>query len=168
MKQLLTQYSAYNLWTNKMIIAKISELPDELLRKNMEDSFGGIFGTCVHLMNVEDLWWERLQLAEHIEWPAKNFTGNFDDLKNRWVEFSNRWHQWVDTANERQVTHVFEYQNSKKEIFKQPVFEVLLHLFNHQTFHRGQIITMMRQNAIAPIPPTDFIVFSRIRKNKNH
>ncbi len=36
-----------------------------------------------------------------------------------------------------------------------------LHLFNRQTYHRGQIITRLRQNGIDKIPATDFIVFSR-------
>ena len=40
---------------------------------------------------------------------------------------------------------------------------MLLHLFNHQTFHRGQLVTMLRQNGIEKIPATDFIVFSRTK-----
>ncbi|MDQ6763781.1 MAG: hypothetical protein M3015_14295, partial [Bacteroidota bacterium] len=52
-------------------------------------------------------------------------------------------------------------QNSKKEFFKQPVYEMLVQVFNHQTFHRGQLITMMRQNGIDKLPATDFIVYSR-------
>ncbi|MGI8581133.1 MAG: DinB family protein [Chitinophagaceae bacterium] len=44
------------------------------------------------------------------------------------------------------------------------MYEMLLHLFNHQTFHRGQIVTMFRQLGFDKIPPTDFIVFSRSKK----
>ena len=92
---------------------------------------------------------------------GKIFNGNFEELSQQLLLLSKQWNDWIQSTNEVNLTHVFAYQNSKKEHFKQPVYEMLLHLFNHQTFHRGQLITMMRQNGIEKIPPTDFIVFSR-------
>ncbi len=161
MKQLLQQYSAYNFWANKIITERIAQLPTDIIHKEMGSSFGSIYKTVVHLMDVESIWWQRLKLQEHVEWPGKNFDDNFDNLSRELLVLSLQWSDWVHTANEVNITHVFGYQNSKKEFFKQPVYEMLLHLFNHQTFHRGQLITMMRQNAIEKIPATDFIVFSR-------
>ncbi len=127
----------------------------------MGNSFGSIYETVVHLMDVESIWWQRLKLQEHVEWPGKTFTGDFEALSKELLALSRQWNEWVSEASAMQIDHVFGYQNSKKEFFKQPVYEMLLHLFNHQTFHRGQIITMMRQNGIEKIPATDFIVFSR-------
>ncbi len=166
MKQLLQQYSAYNLWANKIISEKISQLSVDIIAKETGSSFGSIYKTVVHLMDVESIWWQRLKLQEHVEWPGKNFDGNYENLSKGLLTLSRQWNEWVLGANELQLTHVFGYQNSKKEFFKQPVYEMLLHLFNHQTFHRGQLVTMMRQNGIDKIPATDFIVFSR-GKNGN-
>jgi uncharacterized damage-inducible protein DinB len=163
MKQLLQQYAAYNLWANKIITDKLSQISTEVLYKEMNDSFGGIYKTVVHLLDVESIWWQRLKLQEHVEWPGKNFKGNFEELSQQLLLLSKQWSDWVHAANDINLTHVFGYQNSKKEFFKQPVYEMLMHLFNHQTFHRGQIITMLRQNGIEKIPRTDFIVFSRKR-----
>lgn len=165
MKQLLEQYAAYNAWANKIITEKIIQLPDIVIQKDMKSSFSSIYNTVLHLMDVESIWWQRLKLQEHVEWPGKNFEGNFADLSKELLQLSKLWHEWVLNTNEINLTHVFGYQNSKKEFFKQPVYEMLLHLFNHQTFHRGQIITMMRQNGIEKLPATDFIVFSRSKKN---
>ncbi len=161
MKQLLLQYSAYNLWANKTITEKISTLPNDIIEKEMESSFRSIFKTVVHLMDVESIWWQRLKLQEHVEWPGKTFDGDFESLSKELLTLSKRWNEWVSEATELQITHVFGYQNSKKEFFKQPAYEMLLHLFNHQTFHRGQLVTMMRQGGVEKIPATDFIVFSR-------
>jgi uncharacterized damage-inducible protein DinB len=163
MKQLLQQYAAYNLWANKIITDKLSQISTEILYKEMNDSFGGIYKTVIHLLDVESIWWQRLKLQEHVEWPGKNFEGNFEELSQQLLLLSKQWSDWVHAANDINLTHVFGYQNSKKEFFKQPVYEMLMHLFNHQTFHRGQIITMLRQNGIEKIPRTDFIVFSRKR-----
>jgi len=161
MKQLLQQYAAYNLWANKIITEKIAQLPIDTIYKEMNSSFTSIYKTVVHLMDVESIWWQRLKLQEHVEWPGKSFEGNFEALSLRLIFLSKQWNEWVINANEVNISHVFGYHNSKKEYFKQPVYEMLLHLFNHQTFHRGQIITMMRQNGIEKIPATDFIVFAR-------
>lgn len=165
MKQLLQQYAGYNLWANKLITEKIADLSIEIINNEMNSSFGSIYKTVIHLMDVESIWWQRLKLQEHVEWPGKSFDGNFQSLAKGLLILSKQWLEWLQNANEVNITHVFGYQNSKKEFFKQPVYEMLLQVFNHQTFHRGQIVTMLRQNGIEKIPPTDFIVFSRSKSS---
>lgn len=161
MKELFQQYSAYNLWANKILLEKLAQVPKEIIHKEMGSSFGSIYKTLVHLMEVESIWLQRLQLQEHIQVPEKDPDENFEELSKKLSSFSKGWSDWVNETNEKNITHVFGYYNSKKEYFKQPVYEMLLHLFNHQTYHRGQIITMLRQNKIDKIPATDFIVFAR-------
>jgi uncharacterized damage-inducible protein DinB len=164
MKQVLQQYALYNLWANKLIIEKLNQLPNEQLHKEVASSFSSLFITILHMMDVESVWWQRLKLEEHVEWPSKTFNGNFEELTKKFLQSSQQWAEWITNANEANITHVFAYQNSKKELFKQPVYEVLLQLFNHQTFHRGQLITMLRHLGIDKLPSTDFIVFSRLKK----
>ncbi|MEJ7673116.1 MAG: DinB family protein [Chitinophagaceae bacterium] len=163
MKQLLQQYAAYNVWANKKIIETANLLSEDQINKEIVSSFPSVYKTILHLMEVENVWWERLKLAEHTTLSGW-FTGNFDELSKKLLELSQQWHNWIQQTNEVNISHVFAYQNSKKEHFKQPVYEMLLHLFNHQTFHRGQIITMFRQLELDKIPPTDFIVFTRSKK----
>ncbi len=163
MKQLLQQYAAYNIWANKKIIETAKLLPAEQINKEIMSSFPSVYKTVLHLMEVENVWWERLKLSEH-DTPSGWFTGNFEELTKKLLELSAQWHNWIQNANEVNISHVFAYQNSKKEHFKQPVYEMLLHLFNHQTFHRGQLVTMFRQLGLDKIPATDFIVFSRSKK----
>ncbi len=163
MKQLLQQYAAYNLWANKKIIETANQLSDEQVNKEIVSSFPSVYKTFLHLMEVEYVWWERLKLTER-DTPSGWFTGDFTELSKKLLELSRQWQEWIESANEVNITHVFAYQNSKKEYFKQPVYEMLLHLFNHQTLHRGQLITMFRQLGLDKIPPTDFIVFSRNKK----
>jgi uncharacterized damage-inducible protein DinB len=161
MKQLLQQYAAYNFWANKIMVERIAQLPEEIITIETNSSYNSIYKTVVHLMDVESVWWQRLKLQEHVEWPGKLFDGNFAELSKHLLLLSKQWADWVSGANDVHLSHVFAYQNSKNEYFKQPVYEMLIQVFNHQTFHRGQLVTMMRQNGIEKIPPTDFIVFTR-------
>ncbi len=161
MKPLLEKYASYNFWANKILLEKCTQLPVEIIHKNMSSSFESIYKTLFHMMEVESVWWQRLKLQEHVNLPEKDPEENFEGLSKKLLKSSQQWSNWVQEANEKNITHVFGYQNTHKEYFKQPVYEMLLHLFNHQTYHRGQIITMMRQNGIDKLPPTDFIAFSR-------
>lgn len=160
MKQLLQQYAAYNVWANSRILEAAAKLTEQQLHQEIISSFPSVYKTFVHLMEVENVWWERLQLVERPTSPGW-FSGSFEELSKRWIALSQQWESWIQNANEVNITHVFAYQNTKKEQFKQPVYEMLLHLFNHQTFHRGQLVTMFRQLGLDKIAPTDFIVFSR-------
>lgn len=74
---------------------------------------------------------------------------------------SAEWANWVSAATEAALAHEFIYRNNKREQFKQPVADVLIHLFNHQSYHRGQIVTMLRQLGATQIPALDYIVFTR-------
>lgn len=159
MKQQLLQYASYNLWANKRIVETANLLSDEQINKEIVSSFPSVYKTFIHLMEVENVWLERLQQKE--DTPSGWFTGSFEELTGNLLAFSKQWKDWVEQNDEAYFSHVFTYRNSLKQEFKQPIYEILLHFFNHQTFHRGQLVTMFRQLGIDKIPPTDFIVFTR-------
>ena len=161
MKKLLEQYAAYNLWSNQRLAEVANNLSDDALNKEINSSFPSIYKTVLHLWDVEDIWWQRLKLSEQQVWQSDTFNGSVMELTNNLLAQSKQWKEWVDVATEAALQHEFIYRNSKKDQFKQPVYEMLLHLFNHQTFHRGQLITMLRQTGEGTIPNTDLISFLR-------
>lgn len=166
MKELLQKLAAYNLWANKILLTKLNTVSSEVLHMETGSSFGSIYKTVVHLMEVEEIWWQRLKLQERVELPEKDPDENMELVSQRLLSSSTQWNDWVKESNDKNFTHVFGYYNSRKEYFKQPVNEVLLHLFNHQTYHRGQIVTLLKQNGINKIPATDFIVFTRTKLSR--
>lgn len=162
MKKMLLQLAQYNVWANQRITDVLTNLDDETLNKEIASSFNSLLKTLVHLWDVEAVWWQRIKLVENAEWPGKSFNGTVMEVSENLVAQSKQWREWIDIATEAALQHEFIYRNSKKEQFKQPVYEALLHLFNHQTYHRGQIITMLRQaGADRNVPNTDLIAFLR-------
>lgn len=161
MKEILQQCAGYTIWANQKIFDCIANLSEEQADQEITSSFSSLRKTIVHMWDAEAAWYQRLKLVEKIEVPSATFTGNFAELVKKVNQQSLTWKEWVDHATEVQLQHVFAYQNSKKEQFKQPVYEMLLHIFNHGTYHRGQLVTMLRQLGVDKIPQTDFIVFSR-------
>lgn len=161
MKKLLLQYAAYNVWANQKLIDCIDNLTDEQIKREIDSSFKSIYATLIHLWDAESIWWQRVKLQEQIEVPGSHFNGSVLELGNNLLRQSKQWKEWVDIATEAALEHEFIYRNSKKEQFKQPVYDTLLHLFNHQSYHRGQLITMFHQVGLENIPNTDFISFGR-------
>jgi len=161
MKELLNEYASYSFWANKILIEKLLQLPSDILHKETGSSFGSIYKTVFHLYQSEITWWERMNMQEQIQPPVIDVSESFEDLSKKYLAISKLLTEWVNESNENKLLHVFGYYNSKKEFFKQPVYQMMMQLFNHETYHRGQIITMLRQNGVEKVPATDFIVFSR-------
>lgn len=114
MKQLLQQYSAYNMWANRILLERIGQLSEEQVNKEIASSFPGIYKTVLHMMDAESIWWQRLKLAEHVDFPSHTFKGNFEELSRILLQLSQQWEEWIRKANEVNINHVFAYQNSKK------------------------------------------------------
>lgn len=161
MKELLQQFSAYHIWANNLLIQTILQLPQEKHTAEVPSSFGSLYRTILHQWDAESMWWQRMKLEEHIQRPSATFNGPLKEVAESLQKQSNQWNAWVQAVQDHQLQHEFIYRNSKRESFKQPVYQVLLHLFNHGTYNRGQLVNMLRQLGIEKIPETDFIVWSR-------
>lgn len=163
MKELLQQYASFNVWATQRITDVISQLSEEKINAEITSSFPSMFKTVLHLLDAESIWWQRLKLQEHIERPSESFTGNFEELQKKLLQQSSFFSEWVSNASEPQLQHVFAYIREKEQ-HKMQVSDMLMHLFNHNSYHRGQLVTMLRQSGVTKIPSTDFAAYLRCKK----
>ena len=163
MKELLKQYATYNVWASQRIFDVIIALPEEKQLAEVPSSFTSLFKTVLHMLDAENIWWQRMKMQERIAVPSENFTGSFQELANVLLQQSRQWEEWVSSASDLSLDHVFQYYN-KKEHFKMPVYQMIHHVFNHGTYHRGQLITMLRQLGVEKLPQTDFSLWTRVKK----
>jgi uncharacterized damage-inducible protein DinB len=161
MKEILQQLAAYNIWANALLMEVLKRLPGELQQKEIPSSFNSLQKTVLHMWNAESIWWQRMKLQERVTGPMENFNGKMEDAIEGLTLQNKQWNEWINKAQEHHLEHVFQYKNFKGEQFKQPIYQMLIHLFNHDTYHRGQIVNMLRQLGVEKIPQTDFIVWSR-------
>src|SRR5207253_7626332 len=126
--------------------------------------FSSVYKTIFHMWDAESIWWQRMKMNEKIVRPSENIKTSLKDVTMGLLQQSSQWLEWVLKASEPAIDHVFQYHTAKNEQFKQPVYQMLLHVFNHGTYHRGQLVNMLRQLGIEKIVATDFIVCSRGKK----
>ena len=164
MKELLKQYAAYNIWASRRIFDIILALPDEKQMMDVPSSFNSLYKTVLHMLDAENIWWQRMKLSERIVVPSENFTGTMKELSDTLLQQSKQWEEWIISASDLSIDHVFQYYNKKKEYFKMPVYQMLHHVFNHDTYHRGQLINMLRQLGVEKLPSTDFSTWATNKK----
>ncbi len=164
MKELLLQYAKYNVWANKLIIETLLKLEEGAVDSEIISSFPSVKGTVYHVWSAEFIWLQRLQLTEHPVWIEGEFTGTFEEACSKWQEVSAAFVQFAEKQyDDRAFEHILQFYDRQKVSHKMPVYQVLNHVFNHSTQHRGQLMTMMRQLGVTKIPSTDFIAFVRLK-----
>jgi len=159
-KELLQQYASYNVWANQRIVNTLLPLTQEKLHQPVVSSFNSLHLTLKHMWNTEQTWWQRVKLLERIQ-SIMDLDVSTEDVATALIAQSKQWEGWVNKNTTAGLEHVFAYQTFKGEHFKQPIFQMLLHVFNHQSYHRGQVVTILRQVGVETIPATDFILYSR-------
>ena len=164
MKELLKQLSVYNIWANQRIIDVILSLPEEKQMAEISSSFNSLHRTLLHMWDAESMWWQRMKMHEHCLRPSDNFKGVTRDAVNGLMSQSRLWEVWVAGVGDHMLDHVFQFQTNKREQVKMPIYQMLMHVFNHGTYHRGQLINMLRQLGVEKLPPTDFSVWVRNKK----
>ena len=164
MKETLAPYASYNLWANRMMTDAVLQLPEADQHHLLSSSFPSLYTTILHMWDAESIWWQRLKLHERLVIPSEAYNPTIQEAVSGLINQSTQWEEWVNQASDLQLRHVFAYQNSRREQFKQPVAQMLQHVFNHGTYHRGQLVTMMRTLGHTRIPATDYILWSRRKR----
>jgi uncharacterized damage-inducible protein DinB len=163
MKELLLSYARYNGWANDLFLTSISSLTKEQQEQEMVSSFPSLWKTLHHINDATCIWWQRLQLQEHLTRPSDHFEGGFEEFAQSLRKIDQQWIDYAQKSGEHVFTHEFFYKNINGERYKSGVGQVMQHLFNHSTFHRGQLVTMMRQVGATVIPSSDFISWTRLK-----
>ena len=160
--KILQRYLAFNFWANELLLSVISkELKDDLLDKEIVSSFPSLRKTIYHLWDAEFIWLKRLKGESLNDWPSKNFNGTFSEAKEKILLNDKLFIDFVERLNDEKLSESFSYKNIEVKSFSNPRWESVHHCMNHSTYHRGQIVTMLRQLGITNIPSTDFISFCR-------
>lgn len=159
MKQIIGLNAAYNLWANKRIAEILKNAEPELLDEPVVSSFPTLRKTVYHVWDAEYIWLRRLEGESISYWPSEKLTS--ETPIDGFLEVSNKLLDIVKYHDDEWLNEVCEYSNLKGNKFVQPKFQVLMHVFNHSTFHRGQLVTMLRTVGVTDLVSTDFITYLR-------
>jgi uncharacterized damage-inducible protein DinB len=165
MKQQILDYANYNLWANERMVSLFREQTLALLHQELVSSFPSIHLTLLHLWAVEDIWFERMKGNQPGAFLSSGFTGMEQEVFEGLIAKSTAIRDYIEEKDEDflQKPITFGLLTATGQFTHAPS-EMMHHLFNHQTSHRGQLITMGRQLGIKEFPRTDYIIWARERQ----
>ncbi len=161
MKKFIREYAAYNLWANEKICSVISSLNDEQLSREIVSSFPSIKKTLLHVWGAQVIWIRRLEGVSTATFPTQDFTGTKEEMFEGMISSSAKLKEMTDGFTKGDLKEVKKYSTLKGGIVTSARYQVLAHVFNHSTYHRGQLVTMLRQTGVSELATMDLIFFYR-------
>ncbi len=164
LKAHLLMMAKYNAWANTRLYRMAAALPDQLYRSDVGAYFKSLHGTLNHLLAADRIWMRRLTGAgDH---PGTLDAIVFDDLRlltrARAVEDERVIH-FVEPLSDSSLDEMREYKTLDGTPHKQKCSEILAHVFNHQTHHRGQAHAILTVLGVADPEPLDLMIMLRER-----
>lgn len=158
----LRSMANYNRWANRRLYAAAAALPDEDYRRPAGVYFGGLHGTLNHLLVTDRNWMGRFEGTGGAQNKLNAILfDRLEDLRAAREREDERIIRHVDGLSAEAVAADFEYATTRGAPQRQPRWEALVHLFNHQTHHRGHAHAAFTRLGVAEPPSMDLLVFQR-------
>jgi uncharacterized damage-inducible protein DinB len=162
-KEDLGRLLEYTVWANHRILRPVATLSVAEFKRDLGSSHGGVRGTLAHMVDCEWIWLERFK---GVSPKARTDEGEFQNviaLRERWTAIEKHREAWFRGLRPSTVSEIVAYKNIEGKSFEGPLWQLVQHLVNHATYHRGQVTAMLRLlNARAV--PTDMVVWDRDAK----
>ena len=156
------QLADYNHWANRRIYAAALAMPDEEYRRPTGVFFGSLHGTLNHLLVTDRIWLRRL--TGEGEAPTRLNTILFEDrseLARARMAEDARIQRVINAYSAADLDRPVNYQTTSGAPQQQVLKDILLHLFNHQTHHRGHAHACCSILTGKEPPPLDLLMFQR-------
>jgi len=160
----------YNEWMNTKVYDAAAQLDAQALAADRGAFFGSILGTLNHLAVGDIVWLKRFAThpARHValdpvreiaqpESLRQQLAADLAELRELRRRLDATILEWVDGLSDGDLAEVLEYANLKGVVSRRPMASLMVHFFNHQTHHRGQVSTLLFQ-AGQDVGTTDLLV----------
>lgn len=158
--QEIQQLYDYNAWANRRVLCAAEKLTSEQFTKPLQSSFSSVRDTLAHIYGAEWIWLERFHGRSPSALPATNEFADADSLRITWLGHEQKLLAFVYGLSQSDLDREMEYKTLKFGVYRNPLWQSMLHLINHGTYHRGQVTTLLRQLNAQPIL-TDLMHFYR-------
>jgi uncharacterized damage-inducible protein DinB len=155
----------YSVWANHRIVRAAATLGLDDFKRDLGASYGGVRGTLCHIMGAEWIWLERWKGVS----PARLIDeGEFADvvaLRDRWTVIEEHRESWLQSLRAEALTGTIRYRNLAGAEYEGPLWQLVQHVANHSTYHRGQVVMMLRLLGAKTVS-TDIVLWDREREAK--
>jgi uncharacterized damage-inducible protein DinB len=154
----------YHYWARDRVLDAAAAISPQKYTEDLGSSFPSIRDTLAHTYTAEWIWHARWQ---GVSPPAPLPFDQFPDvasLRSAWMELERRNRAFLATLGEPGIMRTFDYRTLSGLAGSSPFWQMLQHVVNHASYHRGQVTSMLRQVGAQPGKNMDMITFYRERR----
>ena len=154
----IRQLYDYNRWAGRRTLAVASRLANDDFIRPTGNSFSSVRDTFAHILSAEWIWLERWQgrspkaLLDSADFPT------VQSLESKWATVERDQMQFIQALTPQRLREELAYVNLGGQRNSYPLWQQLVHVVNHSSYHRGQITTLLRQLGAEAVS-TDFLVY---------
>ncbi|MGH9740186.1 MAG: DinB family protein [Candidatus Acidiferrales bacterium] len=152
----------FNAWANNRTLDACAALAPEQLTRDLGSSFKSVRDTMAHIYGAQWVWLERWHGRVPTGLPSAADFPDLETLRRRFAEIDRNLVDYVASLTGDDLQRAVSYKTTAGSPQAQPLWQMLQHVANHGTYHRGQIATMLRQLG-TKASSTDLIGFYRER-----
>jgi uncharacterized damage-inducible protein DinB len=153
----------YHYWARDRLLEAVEPLSAEQYSRDLGSSFKSIRETMTHLYAAEWAWYERWHGVSPTSLLTADRFGDLATLRQAWAEHERKMRAFVDGLSGDDVGRVIEFRLFNGAAGASPIWQMVQHVVNHASYHRGQITTMLRQLGAAPAKSMDMIAYFRVK-----
>ena len=164
-KDHFTILADYNVWANDIVHSWFDAISVEQWTQNIVSSFPSLAETALHTAGAETVWLDRLCQTDEPRQLKAFVNGNKSEVQDLWRKSSLGLKSFVENFDERKLTEDLSFKRGDGKTYSLEYFQILSHVFNHSTYHRGQIVTMLRQVGYTNLKSLDLSTYFSNKKN---
>ncbi len=160
-KNYFIELAEYNRWATDIVCSWLQQITDEQWQQHVVSSFNSVEQTVLHTISAEIAWRLRFNKPLEVKWLANEFKGSKDELIAIWKDANVQLVDFIKKFDENKLGERFEFLRLNGDKNSLLYYEAFAHMFNHSTYHRGQLVTMLRQVGFTSVSSTDLLGFYR-------
>src|SRR5688500_5334615 len=153
----------YHYWARDRVLAAVEGLTPEQFTRDLGSSFKSVRDTLAHTFSAEWAWYSRWQGTSPTAMLPATDVPDVATLRAKWIEQEAKVRAYVAALDDQGIDRVVEYKLLSGQPGASPLWQMLQHMVNHASYHRGQVTTMLRQLGATPAKGMDMIGFYRER-----
>jgi len=142
----------YTAWASTRLVDAASALTSQELMRDFATANRNVLGTLVHVYAADRVWLGRIEGNPPAHFLVPEQDMHLAVLRNDWPALLERWKQWGALLTEDSIHRDISYKSLKGDAFVTPTWQIVLHVVNHGTHHRGQVSGFLR--AMGHVPPS--------------
>ena len=150
----------YSAWATRRLLDAASELTAADRSRDFGTADRSVAGTLLHIFGADRIWLARVLGAGQPNHPGPDFA-EIATLRGAWFSLAAEWNAWAETLSDESALAVLSYRDLKGSPWQTPLWQIVLHVVNHATHHRGQVVGFLRALGRQP-PALDLIAYYRL------